>query len=316
MNQSSADWDPDWDCKRAATGSRGSVDVWALIDGKPTRAYSAGAPEQDPAPEPPSSSSDDPCKVAPQATLVDGQLWDFLGSFKRSSKAEAGHLDGDVWSFMSRDMKTTKPPPGYDALLSEGMKLSDQDCAAYHRMVWWSDSLTAEGSRIFVLAPLNLDDLTDAFCCCLPRLNMRRLVAYVVRIMHEHVVKQDKAFAVVWLQLNELRLSPLKMWQMKHRFHAMYAKNLEVMHIVHPSWTIRCLELASFCDFWPFAENCMEKVHVHERIEFLARHIDLQALALHAEFFDHDEFLEMQNELFKTYVETGRLEPGCGQFSY
>lgn len=237
---------------------------------------------------------------AKQLERVDGDIWSFINAPKCSETLprieSRQEIDGDIWSFMSPDMKTSKPPPGYAKLLSDGRGLTEVERAVFRKMAWWSRATTKRGAKVFVLAP------SDS----IRGMDMQRLLVYSLSIMHEHVVTEDQRFAIVWVQLSEQRVWPLSAMQLKASLHEMYTKNLEVMHVVHPSWTLRFLELALL----PFAENAFwEKFQVHERLEFLEDYVDLKALELPREFYEFDRYLDREAELLQRQAEWALHNP-------
>jgi len=174
----------------------------------------------------------------------------------------------------------------YDQWLAAGRKLPEEKQHVYAEMAWWSDATTTAGNRIFILAPraVNNSDV-DAY------VNMWELLAYALHLMHPEVVEKDQRFAVVWGQFSDHRVWSWTAWRFQHILHKQYGANLEAVHVVHPSWTVRFLRLC----LWPVAsEEFWDYFHSHERIEFLDNHVDMRALDLPEDFYTFEEFLEYQ----------------------
>jgi len=173
----------------------------------------------------------------------------------------------------------------YEDLLKRGRKVPDKRRNWYDKLCFWSDATTREGARIFVVAPRGPKGETDLF------IDMWELLAYSVSKMHDHVVKEVKPFAIVWTQFSDHRLWPCSMWRVKDWLHPSYSRNLDAVHMVHPSWTIRAMSLF----LWPVAEDeFWNYCHVHERIEFLAEFIDLTVFRLPKDLYSYDKFLDKQ----------------------
>lgn len=293
------DWDWDWDCENVASSARIGLDVWGVIDRSVCQ------------PETSKGTSTSSSAVAPQSNVgerVDGDIWDFVNDgLAKFDKGRLGHVDGDIWSFLSRGMSTSKPPSGYAELLEEGWAMSAEVRAACHRLAWWSHEKTLQGASIFVLAPRELDVGGDKL-----RLSMHRLIAYALSVLHEHVVKQDKRFVLVWVQLNDLGMWPHSAWKLKNSLHGMYAKNVDAVHVVHPSWTTRVVELALCASSTPSLERIGEKLYCHERLRFLEKYFSLKALGLPSDMYDHDDLLDIKAEMARRQAEIA-LEHGFGQ---
>lgn len=296
------DWDEDWDCERVAH-RRASLDVWGLIDTSVKR------------PDVSTGTSLSSSAEVPQTNLekveVDGHLWDFL--YDGQAKVDRGNMgcvDGDIWSFLSRDMNTSSPPAGYMQLLSDGRAMGTEERAAFHSMAYWSHAKTNQGAGIFIVAPQDIVVRGEKLPVC-----MRRLTAYALSVLHEHVVKEDKRFVLVWVQFNSLGMWPLSAWKLKNSLHGMYAKNADAVHIVHPSLTSRFVELGLCVSSSPLLEKIAEKLYCHERVAFLARYFDLQALALPREAYEYDEVLDRQAEMARFQTELP-LEREIGHYAW
>lgn len=174
--------------------------------------------------------------------------------------------------------------PGYERVLKKGQGLPSEAKAAYSKMAWWSDAtITGTQARIFVLAPRGPDgDVTT-------HVDMWELMEYALEKMHGHVVEQNKPFAVVWVQQNDHRMWAFSAWYLRSLLHEKYGANLDAVHVVHPSWSVRWLRLA----LWPFAnDEFWDRFHAHERIEFLDEFVNLDKLALPQDIYQYDKFLD------------------------
>lgn len=190
----------------------------------------------------------------------------------------------------AKELKIGSPPsvfPVYEALRKHGQELSDDQKAAFGKMAWWSKSETKMGAKVFVLAPRGPHGDTEC------HIDMRGLLAYTVDQMHDHVVKQGALFAVVWVMFSDHRVWPLSAWSFKKHLHERYARCLDAVHVVHPSWSVRLLRLA----LWPYASDALwDHFECHERVEFLDSYMNLKTLALPADVLEYDKFLDRQAE--------------------
>lgn len=173
---------------------------------------------------------------------------------------------------------------GYETLRKRGVALTQEDKALFKMMAWWSLCKTKTDAKVFLVAPRwpgNVEDYVD----------MEKLVAYAISTMDDHVVKNNERFAVVWVQFSDHRVWPHSAWSIKRNLHERYSTNLEAVHVVHPSWSIRFLRLA----LWPFAsDEFWDKFECHERVEFLDTFMDVSKLELPQDIFEYDKFLDRQ----------------------
>lgn len=173
----------------------------------------------------------------------------------------------------------------YRELMLLGRGVAEKRKEWYDKLAWWSDSLTKDGSRIFVLVPRGPKGEHDIW------IYMWELCAYAISKMHEHVVIEDKPFAVVWVQFGDHRMWARHITQFRDMLHAKYAKNFEALHVVHPSWSVRIIRLL----LWPVApDDYWDKFHSHERIEFMDSWIDLRKFKLPKDVYEHDKWLDKQ----------------------
>lgn len=169
-----------------------------------------------------------------------------------------------------------------------GRSIARKEQAKFEQMAWWSNAQTKRGARVFVVCARDPDAGLEAY------LDMRKLRAYSVFKMHEHVVSQDKKYAVVWAQLNDHRVWPIPALRFKRSLPKRYANNLEAIHVVHPSWSVRILRLC----LWPIAsEEFWDQFQSHERIEFVEPYVDrMKKLGLPDDLYEYDRFLDKQAE--------------------
>eukprot|EP00930_Biecheleria_cincta_P064926 TRINITY_DN5061_c0_g1_i1.p1 TRINITY_DN5061_c0_g1~~TRINITY_DN5061_c0_g1_i1.p1 ORF type:complete len:300 (+),score=58.07 TRINITY_DN5061_c0_g1_i1:38-901(+) len=174
----------------------------------------------------------------------------------------------------------------YGKLLDLGRKIPEQKQTDwYEKLAWWSDAKTKRGARVFVLAPRGPQGETDH------PIDMSELLAFALTKMDKTVVKENTAFAVVWVQLSDHRVWPWQAWRFSELLHARYADNLEAVHVIHPSWTIRILRLF----LWPLAsDEFWDYFYAHERIEFLDTHIDFGKFRLPKDVYEYDKWLDQQ----------------------
>lgn len=179
-------------------------------------------------------------------------------------------------------------PAGFRELVKTAKGLSSEETTAFAKMAYWSVAETKQSARCFVLAPCVAGGDYGEY------VDMAKLLAYCVSKMHDHVVTQDKEYAVVWLQYSTHRIGPLAAWNFKRSLPERYALNLEAVHVVHPSWGIRFMRLF----LWPFAQEVFWDVfQSHERIEFLDTSIkSVKNLELSRHLYEYDRFLDKQAE--------------------
>jgi len=203
-------------------------------------------------------------------------------------------LAGRVWRLITcqrRAAPVADPnalAPVYQDLIIMGAKLAKTEEAKFEKMAWWSQAQTTDGARIFVVCARDPDRGPEAY------FDMRELRAYSTFKLHEHVVTQNKRYAVVWAQLNDHRVWPLSALIFKNCLPQRYADNLDAIHVVHPSMTVRFMRLA----LWPVAsEEFWDQFHSHERIEFLAPHVNqMKKLLLPDDLYKYDKWLDKQAE--------------------
>jgi len=167
----------------------------------------------------------------------------------------------------------------------KGKSLSEKQRYWYDKLCWWSDALTEEGNRIFVVAPRGPKGQIDY------PIDMRELMAYCLTKLHDHVVTEQKRFAIVWVQLSDHRLWPWDLRRLKASLHPSYSQLLEAVHVVHPSWTVRILRIL----LWPIAEDALwDRFHSHERIEFMEGFISPEKFRLPKDIYEYDKWLDRQ----------------------
>jgi len=173
----------------------------------------------------------------------------------------------------------------YRELILKGRKVSEKQRYWYDKLCWWSDEPTKGGSRIFVLAPRGPKGQTDY------PIDMSEFIAYCLTKLHDHVVTEQRRFAIVWVQLSDHRLGTLALRRLKASLHPGYLRRLEAVHVVHPSWAVRILRIL----LWPIAEDeFWDRFHSHERIEFMDSHIDMQKFRLPKDIYEYDKWLDKQ----------------------
>lgn len=183
---------------------------------------------------------------------------------------------------------TSATAAAYEALRKKGQELSVVEKAAFKQMAWWSAAETKTGAKVFILAPRGPGGDTEC------SIDMWKLFAYAVDQMHEHVVKHEQRFAVVWVQFSAHRVWPFSALTLKnHHLHEKYGRFLDAVHVVHPSWTVRLLRLA----LWPIAsDEFWDIFQCHERVEFLDTYMSLKKLALPDDIAVFDKWLDTQAE--------------------
>merc|ERR1719464_1057098 len=140
-----------------------------------------------------------------------------------------------------RRRKAAEPPQDprgewiskYRDVMLMGRKVTEKRKDWYEKLAWWSDSTTKTGARIFVLVPRGPKGEHDVW------IYMWELMSFAVAKMHEHVVTEDKKFAIVWVQFGDHRMWLHHITQFRKQLHPRFAKNFEALHVVHPSWTVR-----------------------------------------------------------------------------
>ncbi|CAK9089545.1 unnamed protein product [Durusdinium trenchii] len=122
---------------------------------------------------------------------------------------------------------------------------------------------------------------------------MREFLGFALSKMHKTVIEEEQRYAVVWVQESDHRVGPWMAWRFSESLPESYAKNLEAVHVVHPSWTVRFLRLI----LWPLAsEDFWDYFHSHERIEFLDVALDLRKFRLPKDIVEYDQWLDKQAE--------------------
>merc|ERR1712050_497001 len=80
-------------------------------------------------------------------------------------------------------------------------------------------------------------------------------------------------------------------WRFRRTLHPKYLDNLVANHVVHPSWSMRFIQLA----LWPLVEETFwDSFYCHERVEFLDTHLSIKKLGLPKDVFDYDRFLDRE----------------------
>lgn len=175
--------------------------------------------------------------------------------------------------------------PAYRKMVAAGKGLSTEKQELYAKMAWWSSAKTKSGTRVFILAPRGPGGDIDYY------VHMWELLAFAVSLMHDKVVKENERYAVIWAQCSDHRIWPWTARRFQLALHPKLVANLECLHVVHPSWTIRALRLA----LWPIArDEFWDQFECHERIEFLDTHIDMHSLKLPQDLYKYDKFLDEQ----------------------
>ncbi|CAE8612811.1 unnamed protein product [Polarella glacialis] len=174
----------------------------------------------------------------------------------------------------------------YSALTAQGAKVPEKKQKEwYDKLAWWTDAQTKLGARIFVLAPRGPQGEAESY------VDMSELLGFALSKMHQTVVVEDQKYALVWVQLSDHRVWPWTPLQIMDSLDPRYSKNLEAVHVVHPSWMVRFLRLA----LWPIAsEEFWDLFWAHERIEFLDSHVDMKKFRLPKDVQDYDKFLDQQ----------------------
>lgn len=173
----------------------------------------------------------------------------------------------------------------YEQLLALGRAVPSQRRALYEKLVFWSTGKTKSGAKILVLAPRGPKAETEIY------IDMRELFAFAVSIMHDPIVTEGCNFAVIWVQLSDHRAAPWTLWRLRSSLHDRYSSQLEAVHVVHPSWSVRILRLV----LWPLAsDDFWDYFHCHERIEFLDYFVDLKKFRLPKDIYEYDKFLDKQ----------------------
>jgi len=176
-------------------------------------------------------------------------------------------------------------PQRYKELLSTGRKVAGARKEWYEKLAFWSNACTKTGARIFVLAPRGPKGQVDTW------IYMWELLCFGVTLMHEVVVTEDRKFAIVWCMQNDHRAWSCSLMDFRDYLHPTFAKNLEAIHVIHPSWGVRITRIL----LWPYAEEALwERWTSHERIEFLEDYVDMQAFRLPKDLYEYDKFLDQQ----------------------
>jgi len=178
----------------------------------------------------------------------------------------------------------------YHEMVAAGRQVDDKNKNWYEKLAWWSDVKTKAGGRIFALVPRGPKGELDMW------IDMWELLCFAVGKMHEHVVTEDKPFAIVWCQFGDHRLFFPTMSRVRSSLHPKFAKNFEALHVVHPSWGVRLLRLT----LWPIApDEFWDAFHAHERVEFLDTSIVTESRdfrLLPRDVYEHDKWLDQQSK--------------------
>jgi len=194
----------------------------------------------------------------------------------------------------------------YKKLIKAARSLPEKRQDELSKMAWWSPATDRNnGTRIFVLAPRGADGDTECY------IDMWTLLAYMLSQLHDHVVVKDQRYVIVWCMFSDHRVGPLSALSFRAHLQERYRKNLDAVHVVHPSWTIRVIRLA----LWPLADDEFWNVfESHERIEFLDSHTNLKKLALPRDIYEYDQFLDKEAEQMTQQaakqMQGGRWTPG------
>jgi hypothetical protein len=185
----------------------------------------------------------------------------------------------------ARPVKGENSTKNYEEIRKLAKELTPEEKAACERMAWWSEAETKAGARVFVVAPRGPHGNTECY------IDMWALFGYTLDQMHDHVIERGGKYAVVWCQFSNHRVWPLSAHFFRKLLPLKYDRGLEVLHVVHPSWTVRLLRLA----LWPFAsDEFWDQFESHERIEFLDSHLSLKKLALPSDIIEYDQWLDKQ----------------------
>merc|ERR1712232_1077421 len=173
----------------------------------------------------------------------------------------------------------------YRNLLLTGRGLSDVEQILFGKMAWWSDAVSSDGGRVFVLSPRGEDGELEGYT------DMWKLSAYSLAQMHPRVVESGEKYSVVWVQAGDHRLSFWAARKVRRSLPDQYSGNLAGVHVVHPSWSYRVMELA----LWPFVdESFWDSFYCHERVEFLEQHMRVKELDLPADVIEYDQYLDKE----------------------
>eukprot|EP00933_Yihiella_yeosuensis_P046174 TRINITY_DN41666_c0_g1_i1.p1 TRINITY_DN41666_c0_g1~~TRINITY_DN41666_c0_g1_i1.p1 ORF type:complete len:282 (-),score=14.57 TRINITY_DN41666_c0_g1_i1:36-881(-) len=205
------------------------------------------------------------------------------------SKGLLGFLSCQRRATASRETQQSRDAlvAAYEGLLEEGRNLPADLQEAFSRMCWWSDATGPNGSDVFVLIPRGLDGQLDG------PVDIWRLFVFALTRMHDLVVRDNRSFTLVWVQAGDHKLWLWSALQLTRKLHERYRQNLVSLHVVHPSWTIRAVELL----LWPIVEEEFWDIfQCHERVEFLGTYFDLDKLALPGDVMEYDSFLDKEAE--------------------
>jgi hypothetical protein len=202
-----------------------------------------------------------------------------------------------------RRASNTRPASKYECLVRDGRALSAAEQDTFGSMAWWSESPAKSGEKVFIVVPYApAADEPGGVVGPAEDVNMWKLLAYVLSQMHDHVVQENQPYSVIWIQLNDHRVSSWSAWSFKRSLHQRYSENLRTFHVVHPSWSIRLLRLF----LWPISsEEFWDHFVSHERIEFLDTFVDVESLGLPRDICEYDTFLDAEA---KHTMETGLVQ--------
>lgn len=130
------------------------------------------------------------------------------------------------------------------------------------------------------------------------KIDMWKLLGYAMTQMHDHVVRRNKRYTLLWVTLGDHRLWPWQVMNVYRNIHQRYVDNLDAIHIVHPSWTVIGLRLLVL---WPLErflpKDFWDRFHSHDRIEFLdMAGFDLKKLDLPQDLIQFDKELDVRAE--------------------
>jgi len=204
-----------------------------------------------------------------------------------------------------RSAKDAAPGQRYKDILAVAGNVPKKKKDWYDKLCWWSDVRTKQGARIFVLAPRGPKGELETW------IHMWELFSYAVGKMHEFVVDQDSRFTLVWVQMSDHRTWPCSLYEFKDSLHERFHKNLEAIHVVHPSWSVRLLRLA----LWPIADDeFWEHFHSHERIEFVDQYINLREFIFPKDIIEYDKWLDKNAQEMQDQAK-GRFGGGLGKMA-
>lgn len=202
---------------------------------------------------------------------------------------DASEVESTVTDDTSGGASAVRLSRAYTRLLEKARAIPTERQEVLGHMAWWSGAETKEGTPVFVVAPRGFDGQLEG------TVDMWELLLYATTLMHEHVVEQNRTYAAVWIQAGDHRMWPLSAWKFRRALHKRFFDNVDAVHAVHPSMTVRLYELV----LWPFVEDSFwDRFITHERIEFVGSHFDVDKLGLPQDLFEYDGLLDAESRLF------------------